>query len=80
MNILSKRRKQQTIPTDFDMSINDIGEGELEGIVSDPEIVVHAQNRPTLIRKAERELREKHSISRPVVRTKVPSGKAGNKF
>jgi hypothetical protein len=77
--LLSKRRKPITAPAYFNMSISDIGE-ELEGVVVDPEVVVHGQNRATLIRKSERELREKHHIRRPSVMTKIPSGKPGNKF
>jgi hypothetical protein len=77
--IASKRRKQPSTATYFDMSITDIGE-ELEGVIVEPEIIVHAGNRATLIRKAERELRQNHGILRPVVKTKAPSGKPGNKF
>jgi hypothetical protein len=46
--ISNKRRKRGTVPTNFDMSISDIGE-ELEGIIVDPEVIVHGQNRATLI-------------------------------
>jgi hypothetical protein len=66
--------------THFSMSIASVDENELEGIISEPEVIVHGENRPTLIRKAERELREKHGIQRPVVKTSIPSGKPGNKF
>lgn len=78
--MINKRRKKETTATRVNMSIADIGENELEGITSDPEVVIHADNRATLIRKAQRELREKHNIPRPVVMTKVPSGKCGHKF
>jgi hypothetical protein len=69
-----------TPTTYFNMSIVSVDKSELEGIISEPEIIVHAENRATLIRKAERELREKHNIQRPVVKTQIPSGKPGNKF
>lgn len=75
----NNRRKMPGPATHFKMEISDIGE-ELEGIVTEPEVIVHGQNRATLIRKAERQLREKHGYQRPIVMTKTPTGKPGNRF
>lgn len=71
--------KDKKLGTYFNMSISDIGE-ELEGVIVKPDVIVHAENRATLIRKAERQLREKHQVSHPIVAAKVPTGKPGNKF
>ena len=49
--INNKRRKKPAIPEHFDMSISDIGE-ELEGVILKPDVIVHAENRATLITKA----------------------------
>jgi hypothetical protein len=59
----------------FDMAITYIGGGELEGIV-DPDsvnVIVHASNRATLVRKAKRELTEKDGFICPVINLPKPS-------
>lgn len=78
---MNKAKKITVISkTRFDMSITDLGGGELEGIITDPEVIVHGDNRPTLIRKSERQLREKHSVHHPEIKTKLPTGKPGNRY
>jgi hypothetical protein len=61
--------------THFAMAISYVGDGELEGIVDakSVNVVVHAGNRATLVRKAKRELTEKHGFVCPVINLPKPS-------
>lgn len=59
--------------THFNMVVSYAGEGELEGVIEIPEVIVHASNRATLIRKAARVLTEKHGFRCPVISIPAPS-------
>lgn len=70
---LSDVRSRNT--TSFNMDISYIGGGELEGIVKSESVnvVVHAGNRATLIRKAQRILTEKYGFMCPIINIPKPS-------
>lgn len=59
---LDERKPLSKFHLTVDMAISYIGNGELEGSIANPDVVVHATNRATLIRKAKRQLNEKYRI------------------
>jgi hypothetical protein len=61
--------------TVFEMSVTYAGEGELQGIIEAPEVIVHAGNRANLIRRAQRVLREKHGVRNPAISIPAPSNR-----
>lgn len=70
---LSDMRNRNVTP--FNMSVSYVGDGELEGVVAmeSEDVIVHAYNRATLVRKTKRILTEKHGFMCPVINLPKPS-------